>query len=77
MDVPPTDSNKKSIDLALCVAYYNFLRPHKLHRYKRPLVEDDVIKNGDNMPANRSLEHCPFENHVVRQIDKKSVPQLF
>ena len=42
-------------DLALWVAYYNFLRPHKLHRYKRPLVEDDVIKNGDNMPAKWQL----------------------
>lgn len=42
-------------DLALWVAYYNFLRPHKLHRYKRPLVENDVIKNGENMPGKWQL----------------------
>ena len=41
-------------DLALWVAYYNFLRPHKFHGY-RPPVEDDVIKNGDNMPAKWQL----------------------
>ena len=37
-------------DLALWVAYYNFLRPHKHNRFK-PLVEDDIIKNGENMPG--------------------------
>lgn len=37
-------------DLALWVAYYNFLRPHKSLRYRTP-VEDDLIRNGDNMPA--------------------------
>ena len=42
-------------DLALWVAYYNFLRPHKIHRYKRPLVENDIIRNGDNMPAKWQL----------------------
>ena len=42
-------------DLSLWVAYYNFLRPHKIHNYKRPLVEDDVIKNGDNMPGKWQL----------------------
>jgi hypothetical protein len=44
-----------SYDLALWVAYYNFLRPHKLHRCKRPLVEDDIIKKGDNMPGKWQL----------------------
>jgi transposase-like protein len=41
-------------DLALWVAYYNFLRPHKLHHF-RPPVENDIIKNGDNMPAKWQL----------------------
>jgi len=40
--------------LALWVAYYNFLRPHKLHHF-RPPVEDEVIKNGDNMPGKWQL----------------------
>ena len=43
-----------SYDLALWVAYYNFLRPHKLHRFHPP-VEHDIIKNGDNMPAKWQL----------------------
>ena len=42
-------------DLALWVAYYNFLRPHKIHNYKRPLVENDVLKNGGNMPGKWQL----------------------
>lgn len=41
-------------DLALWVAYYNFLRPHTLH-HSHPPVEDDVIKNGDNMPGKWQL----------------------
>ncbi|SFQ51655.1 Transposase (or an inactivated derivative), partial [Lachnospiraceae bacterium XBB1006] len=41
-------------DLALWVAYYNFLRPHKEHKF-RPPVEDEILKNGDNMPAKWQL----------------------
>lgn len=43
-----------SYDLALWVAYYNFLRPHKFHKYKPPVI-DDVIRNGDNMPGKWQL----------------------
>ena len=46
--------NGASYDLALWVAYYNFLRPHKLHHFHPP-VEDDIIKNGDNMPGKWQL----------------------
>jgi transposase-like protein len=41
-------------DLALWVAYYNFLRPHRHNGYK-PLVEDDLINNGENMPGKWQL----------------------
>ena len=41
-------------DLALWVAYYNFLRPHKYNRFKPP-VENDIIRNGDNMPGKWQL----------------------
>lgn len=44
-----------SYDLALWVAYYNFLRPHKIHNYKRPLVENDIISNGSNMQGKWQL----------------------
>ena len=41
-------------DLSLWVAYYNFLRPHKINHFK-PLVDDDIIKNGENMPGKWQL----------------------
>lgn len=41
-------------DLALWVAYYNFLRPHQFLRF-RPPVENDIIKNADNMPGKWQL----------------------
>lgn len=37
-------------DLALWVAYYNFLRPHKHAGYK-VLNEVEMLQNADNMPA--------------------------
>ena len=46
--------NGVNYDLSLWVAYYNFLRPHK-HNHFRPLVQDDIIKNGDNMPGKWQL----------------------
>jgi transposase-like protein len=41
-------------DLALWVAYYNFLRPHQFHK-GRPPVEDEMIINGENMPGKWQL----------------------
>ena len=46
--------NGASYDLALWVAYYNFLRPHQSLHY-RPPVEDDMIMNGGNMPGKWQL----------------------
>lgn len=43
-----------SYDLALWVAYYNFLRPHQFH-HGRPPVDNDIIRNGDNMPGKWQL----------------------
>ena len=37
-------------DLALWVAYYNFLRPHK-HNHYRPPVQCSELANADNMPG--------------------------
>ena len=37
-------------DLALWVAYYNFLRPHK-HNHYNVLNEVDMLKSADNMPG--------------------------
>jgi transposase-like protein/ssDNA-binding Zn-finger/Zn-ribbon topoisomerase 1 len=35
----------------LWVAYYNFLRPHELYRWSRPLNEVDTLKKACNMPG--------------------------
>ncbi|HHX61824.1 MAG TPA: DDE-type integrase/transposase/recombinase, partial [Epulopiscium sp.] len=41
--------------LNLWVAYYNFLRPHELYRWKRPLNEVQMLKDAGNMPAKWQL----------------------
>lgn len=41
-------------DLALWVAYYNFLRPHKHNRYN-VLNEVEILKGADNMPGKWQL----------------------
>lgn len=41
-------------DLALWVAYYNFLRPHQHNNYK-VLNKVDILENADNMPAKWQL----------------------
>ena len=41
-------------DLALWVAYYNFLRPHKHDQYK-PLNEAEMLQGADNMPGKWQL----------------------
>ena len=43
-----------SYDLALWVAYYNFLRPHKHNHYK-VLNEVEMLQGADNMPGKWQL----------------------
>ena len=56
LDECPNEAIKEgaNYDLALWVAYYNFLRPHKQHRFQPP-VRNDVIANGENMPGKWQL----------------------
>jgi len=42
------------LSLALWVAYYNFLRPHKHNKY-RPLNEVEILGSADNMPGKWQL----------------------
>ena len=58
-------------DLALWVAYYNFLRPHKANKY-RPPVEDDTINNGDNMPARWQLMIYLGQKTILNHQQKSS-----
>lgn len=46
--------NGANYDLALWVAYYNFLRPHKHNNYK-VLNHIDMLLNADNMPGKWQL----------------------
>jgi transposase-like protein len=41
--------------VSLWVAYYNFLRPHELYKWKRPLNEVDMLKDAGNMPGKWQL----------------------
>ncbi|MBM7615620.1 DDE-type integrase/transposase/recombinase [Alkaliphilus hydrothermalis] len=41
--------------VGLWVAYYNFLRPHKLHQWKRSLNDVDMLRKAENMPAKWQL----------------------
>ena len=41
-------------DLALWVAYYNFLHPHKHNNY-RVLNEAEILQGADNMPGKWQL----------------------
>lgn len=43
-----------SYDLALWVAYYNFLRPHKHNQYQ-VLNKVDMLNSADNMPGKWQL----------------------
>lgn len=43
------------LGVSLWVAYYNFLRPHKLYRWKRPLNSLPILDNAGNMPAKWQL----------------------
>ena len=47
--------NDAMYSLSLWTAYYNFLRPHKIHSWKRPLNEVDMLSNADNMPGKWQL----------------------
>ncbi len=44
-----------SYGLALWVAYYNFLRPHMLYKWRRPLNLVDELSNAKNMPEKWQL----------------------
>jgi len=43
------------LGVSLWVAYYNFLRPHKLYRWKKPLNSIPILDDAGNMPAKWQL----------------------
>jgi len=47
--------NGADLGVALWTAYYNFLRPHQLYYWKRPLNIVDELSKASNMPAKWQL----------------------
>ena len=52
--------------VSLWVAYYNFLRPHKVSNYK-PLNEIDMLTQAENMPAKWQLLICLGQQTILKQ----------
>lgn len=59
-------------DLALWVAYYNFLRPHKHNKY-RPPVEEEIFNMGDNMPAKWQIMISLGQKTILQMQSQKAV----
>ena len=55
--------------VALWVAYYNFLRPHKFRKYK-PLNELDELKGAENMPAKWQMLILLGQDAILRMQNK-------
>ena len=60
-----------SYDLALWVAYYNFLRPHH-SKGDKPPVEDNLLQNADNMPGKWQLLIF-LGQQTIRKMQESSV----
>ena len=62
--------------LSLWVAYYNFLRPHKVTSYKKPLNRVNLLSKADNMPGKWQLLIYLGQKtilHLQEQQSKKSI----
>lgn len=57
----------------LWVAYYNFLRPHELHQWKRPLNEVDMLKDASNMPGKWQLLIYLGQQVILNQQNNQTV----
>ena len=61
-------------DLALWVAYYNFLRPHKHNQYK-PLNEVEILQGADNMPGKWQLLIFLGQQTILNMQKNNSIEQ--
>lgn len=53
--------------VSLWAAYYNFLRPHEIHRWKRTLNEVSQLKDAGNMPGKWQLLIHLGQQVILRQ----------
>jgi len=57
--------------LSLWVAYYNFLRPHQITSWKKPLNEVEVLNYADNMPGKWQLLIFLGQQTILHMQDQK------
>ena len=57
-------------DLALWVAYYNFLRPHKHAGYK-VLNEVEMLQGADNMPRQMATSNLSWTTNYPEYAEKR------
>jgi len=62
--------------LALWVAYYNFLRPHKITGWDKPLNEIELLTRSDNMPGKWQLL-IYLGQKTILQLQNQQEPQVF
>ena len=55
------------LSVALWVAYYNFLRPHALYHWQRPLNKVEMLEAADNMPAKWQLLIFLGQQAILKQ----------
>ena len=55
------------LGVALWVAYYNFLRPHALYHWQRPLNKVEMLEAADNMPAKWQLLIFLGQQAILKQ----------
>ena len=55
------------LGVALWVAYYNFLRPHALYHWQRPLNKVEMLEAADNMPAKWQLLIFLGQKTILKQ----------
>jgi transposase-like protein/uncharacterized protein YbaR (Trm112 family) len=61
------------LSLILWVAYYNFLRPHKIHNWKRPLNLVNELQQATNMPERWQLLIWFGQQQLLQTQNKTSV----
>lgn len=62
--------------LSLWVAYYNFLRPHQVTCYKKPLNDVKFLSKADNMPGKWQLLIYLGQKTILHLQDNRSTESI-
>jgi transposase-like protein len=63
-------------NVSLWVAYYNFMRPHKITGYKKPLNEVELLKGADNMPGKWQLLIFLGQQTILNLQQKQAIDNI-